>query len=46
MKKYEIGGTILDHNPIINPVVDYKYNKYLYQYYSPFKFADRGLIGK
>ena len=36
MKKYEIGGTILNHNPIVNPVPDYKHNKYLYQHYSPF----------
>jgi len=30
-KKYEFGGTQLDHNPILNPVPYYKNNKYLYK---------------
>lgn len=44
-KAYEIGGTSLDHNPIVNPVNNYKYNRYLYENYSPFKYVDKGLIG-
>jgi len=30
-KKYDIGFTILEHNPLVNPVNYYKYNKYLYR---------------
>ena len=30
LKKSELGGSNLEHNPIINPVFNYKYNKYLF----------------
>ena len=30
MKKGELGNSTLDHNPILNPVFNYKYNKYLF----------------
>ena len=30
LKKSELGGSDLEHNPILNPVFNYKYNKYLF----------------
>ena len=30
MKKGELGNSDLEHNPILNPVFNYKYNKYLF----------------
>ena len=30
LKKSELGGSNLEHNPILNPVFNYKYNKYLF----------------
>ena len=30
MKKNELGNSDLEHNPILNPVFNYKYNKYLF----------------
>lgn len=30
LKKTELGSTTLEHNPILNPVFNYKYNKYLF----------------
>ena len=30
LKKIELGGSNLEHNPILNPVFNYKYNKYLF----------------
>lgn len=30
LKKTELGTTTLEHNPILNPVFNYKYNKYLF----------------
>ena len=30
LKKSESGGSDLEHNPILNPVFNYKYNKYLF----------------
>jgi len=30
LKKNELGGSNLEHNPILNPVFNYKYNKYLF----------------
>ena len=30
MKKGELGNSALEHNPILNPVFNYKYNKYLF----------------
>ena len=30
MKKIELGNSDLEHNPILNPVFNYKYNKYLF----------------
>ena len=30
LKKHELGGSDLEHNPILNPVFNYKYNKYLF----------------
>jgi len=30
-KKFNLGQTKLNHNPIINPVPNFKYNKYLYR---------------
>ena len=30
MKKNELGDSALEHNPILNPVFNYKYNKYLF----------------
>jgi hypothetical protein len=30
MKKGELGDSALEHNPILNPVFNYKYNKYLF----------------
>lgn len=28
-KNYEIGGSLLSHNPILNPVNNFNYNKYI-----------------
>ena len=47
-KKYELGGTILEHNPILNPVPYYKNNKYLYRdgiVNSSLKFVGNNIIG-
>ena len=30
LKQSELGNTSLEHNPILNPVFNYKYNKYLF----------------
>jgi hypothetical protein len=30
VNNYSLGYTILDHNPILNPVHNYRYNRYLY----------------
>ena len=30
MKQGELGESSLSHNPILNPVFNYKYNKYLF----------------
>lgn len=35
IKSYEIGNTNLVHNPILNPVVNLNYNKYLYNNLNP-----------
>lgn len=46
-KKYEIGGSILEHNPILNPVPYYKNNKYLYReaLNNSLKFVGNNIIG-
>ena len=30
LKQFELGNTSLEHNPTLNPVFNYKYNKYLF----------------
>ena len=46
-KKYELGGTILEHNPIVNPVPNYRNNKYLYRdgLNNSLKFVGNNIIG-
>lgn len=42
-KQYNLGNTFLPHNPILNPVINYKYNRYMFPQnnefrgYSPFQ---------
>ena len=40
-KQYNLGNSFLQHNPIINPVINYKYNRYMFPNdhceYSPFQ---------
>ena len=43
MKKTELGDSDLHHNPILNPVFNYKYNKYLFPRENSFnRFQDAG----
>jgi hypothetical protein len=43
MKKMELGNSDLNHNPILNPVFNYKYNKYLFPRANSFnRFQDAG----
>ena len=43
MKKMELGNSELNHNPILNPVFNYKYNKYLFPRENNFnRFQDIG----
>lgn len=50
-KRYDLGGTLLSHNTILNPVHNYKYNRYLYNSYdidtgrSPLKHVGNQIIG-
>ena len=47
-KKYDLGGTILDHNPILNPVPYYKNNKYLFReglVNNSLRFVGNNIIG-
>lgn len=45
LKQNELGNSMLIHNPIINPVFDYKYNKYLFpRDKSPFQNAAQSAL--
>ncbi|MCQ2818524.1 MAG: hypothetical protein MJ252_14745 [archaeon] len=47
LKQGDLGGSMLPHNPIINPVFDYKYNKYLFpQNKSPFQSVAESTLNK
>ena len=43
-KDASLGNSIIEHNPILNPVPDYKHNKYIYKNDNSLKNAGNSMM--